>query len=238
MYRTLICTLLLAFIALPVLGQSTRTLEIRNEQVIVNGRVVPADELPPSLDLHGVTAQFSFTGTSVPVVELNGLLYAIDQGTLHEVNRPAPDTGGISVFFRDDVSAAARARSARTGAAQPAQQAAQEEMRQYLQAVQAQNQDLYDRLVREWRLEREVQALASEIRSLPEAEVRQHVDQLRHRLDEIFELKQHNRRREIEQLERQLDALRERVQRRETLRQQLIEQRLRDLTGYGTANDG
>lgn len=238
MHRSLICAFLLALIGMPVLAQPTHTLDIRDEQVTVNGRTVPADELPPSLDLHGVTAQFSFTGASQPVVELNGRLYAIADGTLREVERPAPEADGISVFFRDDLpSSAAPARSAPPPMSRTAHRAAQQEMRQYLDAIQVQNQELYERLVREWQLEREVQGLAAEIQSLPEREARQHLGQLRNRLEEVFELKQTNRRREIEQLERQLDALRERVQRREELRQQLIDQRLHDLTGYGTAQD-
>jgi hypothetical protein len=238
MHRSLICAFLLALIGMPVLAQPTHTLDIRDERVLVNGRLVPADELPPTLDVHGVTAQFSFTGSSVPVVELNGRLYAIADGTLREVERPASESDGISVFFRDDLqSSVAPARSPRPVASRPSRQAAQQEMRQYLDAVRTQNRELYERLVREWRLEREVQALAAEIQSLPEREARQHVAQLRDRLEEIFELKQTNRRREIQQLEQQLDALRERVQRREELRQQLIDQRLYDLTGYGTARD-
>lgn len=236
MYRFVLLGVLLGLLALPVKAQTTHTLEIRDGQVIVDGRIVPPEELPASLEVDAVTARFSFSGNAAPVVELGGLLYAVTEGTLREVERAAADTGGISVFFREEVYPSP-ARSPTPTAVREERREVQQDMRRYLEEVQAQNQELYNRLVREWQLEREVQALAAEVRSLPEDEARHHLDQLRDRLNEIFDLKQQNRHREIEQLERQLDALRERVQRREALRIRLIEQRLHDLTGHGTAQN-
>ena len=102
----------------------------------------------------------------------------------------------------------------------------------YLSDVQQYNQNLYSLLVREWRMEREAEALALEIRRLPDgAERNDRIAQLRQKLDEIFELKQNNRRREIQQLEQELSALNERLQKREQLRDRLIDQRLSDLIG-------
>lgn len=103
------------------------------------------------------------------------------------------------------------------------------EVQSYLQDVQQEDQELYLRLVREWQLEAEVQALAAEARTLPAAEAQQHYDALRTRLQEIFELKQQNRRREIVQLELQLKELQERLLQREELREQLVERRLLEL---------
>ena len=102
----------------------------------------------------------------------------------------------------------------------------------YLSDVQQYDQNLYALLVREWRMEREADALALEIRRLPDgAQRNDRIAQLRQRLDEIFELKQQNRRREIQQLEQELGALNQRLQKREQLRDQLINQRLSDLIG-------
>ena len=106
------------------------------------------------------------------------------------------------------------------------------QVQSYLSDVQQYNQNLYSLLVREWRMEREAEALALEIRRLPQgAERNDRIAQLRQKLDEIFELKQNNRRREIQQLEQELSALNERLQKREHLRDRLINQRLSDLIG-------
>lgn len=106
------------------------------------------------------------------------------------------------------------------------------QVQSYFSDVQQYDQNLYALLVREWRMEREAEALALEIRRLPDgAERNDRITQLRQKLDEIFELKQQNRLREIKQLELELSALNERLQKREQLRDRLINQRLSDLIG-------
>lgn len=106
------------------------------------------------------------------------------------------------------------------------------EVQSYFSDVWRSDQGLYAKLVSEWRLEREVGVLALEIRNLREGSLRQErIAQLRQKLDAIFEFKQENRRLEIEQLERQLNGLNERLQVRENLRDQIIDQRLNQLIG-------
>ena len=117
-------------------------------------------------------------------------------------------------------------------AAQVMQSLPQLQVQSYLSDTQLSNQGLYSLLVREWRMEREAEALALEIRRLSEGETRTiRIDQLRQKLDEIFELKQQNRRQEIRQLEQELEALHQRLQKREEWRERLIEQRLGQLIG-------
>jgi len=94
------------------------------------------------------------------------------------------------------------------------------------------NQNLYTLLVREWRMDREAEALALEIRRFPNGEVRTNrIAELRQKINEIFDLKQQNRRREIRQIEKELAALHERLRKRETFRDRLIKERLADLIG-------
>ena len=124
------------------------------------------------------------------------------------------------------------ARERMAQAAQVVQALPRLQVQSYLNETQQYDQNLYSLLVREWRMEREAEALAIEIRRLPDGESRTlRIDQLHRKLDEIFELKQQNRRREIGQLEQELEALRERLQKREAWRDRLIQQRLSELIG-------
>ena len=112
------------------------------------------------------------------------------------------------------------------------------EVQSYLSDVWRSDQNLYALLIRELRLEREAAALAREIRSLPDGNLRQsRIEQLREKLYAIFELKQKNRRREIEQLEQQLGALKERLQERQQLRDLIIDQYLKQLIGVQNPPD-
>jgi hypothetical protein len=102
----------------------------------------------------------------------------------------------------------------------------------YMSDVQAQNAELYDRLVREWQMENETLHLAESIRRLPRSDQREaQVDLLRDLLNDIFDLKQQNRQREIDALEAEMNELRERLDTRERLRDEIIDQRLQELVG-------
>jgi hypothetical protein len=124
----------------------------------------------------------------------------------------------------------ARARVAE--AAEVVQSLPKLQVQSYLSDVQQYNQNLYALLVREWRMEREAEALALEIRRTPTGDRQTDlIAQLRRKLNDIFDLKQQNRRREIQQLEQELDALTERLQKREQWRDRLVDQRLSELIG-------
>lgn len=247
-------------------AQASHTLAIQDGVVYLDGEVVPADALPPELDLEGVTAQLTYAGEATPVLEIGGFYFTVAEGTLQRVD---PDAPGVTVFFRDaplrrapaTLSAfapgrepfvrsgrpldevqgvdqqVARARQEAEAAVQVAQKMPRLEVERYLAAVQQQNEALYQRLLREAQLEAEVQALAAEIRGLPREEAVQQVQQLRARLQEIFTIKQQNRQVEIEQLNRQLEALQEQLDRREAARDRLVERRLQELTGLSDTAD-
>ncbi len=103
----------------------------------------------------------------------------------------------------------------------------------YWDQVRATDRDLYNELVREWRLEVEIQELARQIRqsSVSGGETEKHVGRLRSLLEAAFELKQNNRRRELKQLEQQLHSLDNEMRKREEARSTIIERRLRELIG-------
>lgn len=115
---------------------------------------------------------------------------------------------------------------------QQAQLLPQLEWETYLMYMQRQDAELARQLAAEWHWEARLQHQAARIRQLPEGPERtQAIAELYQQLEEVFERKQQNRRREIAQLELQLRLLRERLTERERYRQQIIEQRLRELLG-------
>lgn len=102
----------------------------------------------------------------------------------------------------------------------------------YWDEVRQADQQLYQQLVREWEIEQQIQRLAASIRALSNRADREApVQELRSKLNDVFQLKQENRRREIEQIERELHALKKRMADRERARQLIIERRLKELVG-------
>lgn len=82
-------------------AQSPQTLVIENDVVYINGRAVPAADLPASLDLSGVDARFSFTGSVASVVEINGQVYRVEDQTLTDMRAPQDRRGRVAVYFRE-----------------------------------------------------------------------------------------------------------------------------------------
>jgi hypothetical protein len=101
----------------------------------------------------------------------------------------------------------------------------------YLSDVREQNEELYERLVREQRLEAESVRLSGEIRALAGSERESRIADLRQRLEEIFQIKQENRQREIEELETRLHSMQQRLEKRARYHDYIIERRLNELIG-------
>lgn len=225
--RRLACALVLGGLLwgafLPVAAaQQTRTLDIRNGTVYVDGRPLTEDRLPDGLNVQGLSAQYRFLGIQRPVVELNGRLYAVEENRLRPVTEEEVQDERASVILRGD-----RAQSSPLRAASDSPET---DYRQYLTDVQRSSRELYERLVRERRMERDARDLARTIRLLPDGrERRAQIDTLHTLLEHIFELKQDNRRREIKHLQRQIRELQESIQKREQMRDLMIDRRLRQL---------
>ena len=217
----------------PDVHAQSRTLSIQNGEVYIDGRRVPAEQLPPSLDVSGMTVQYSFTGINHPVVELDGALYAIGD-SLKAVPADRVQSRGSLVFFRDHSQGQQAASLGGVQEAVQSDQVRQQQMarQQYMEEVQRRSEELYNRLMREHQMEQQTRVLAQNIRQLPEGDERQRMlDSLRSTLNSIFDLKQENRRREIEQLNAQIEQLQANLDKREEMRTQMINQRMRELIG-------
>ena len=203
-------------------AQQTRTLTIRDGTIYVDDQRLSSDQVPSDLDLEGVTAQYQFVGIQRPVIELEGRLFAIDDG-LDPVSEDEVNGQKSSVILQEISARPSRSQAEATVSPQ----------RQYLSDMQKANRQLYERLVRERTMEKEAQDLARVIRMLPEDsdDRRTKVDSLRGLLNEIFDLKQENRRREIERLQRQIQEVQRSLQERRQMRDRMINRRLNQLLG-------
>lgn len=92
---------LLLLAAGPAAAQERHTLVIRDGQVWINDQRVPPADLPPSLVLDGVEAQFSFVGDAVPLIDVDGTLYTLEDGRLQEVSGVGMANAYSTVRFRD-----------------------------------------------------------------------------------------------------------------------------------------
>ena len=215
-------------LGLAATAQQTRTLDIQDGTVYVDGRALSPDQLPPGLDLSGINAHYQFVGIQRPVLELRGRLVAIADSGLTPVAAGDVRDANASVVMQG------RTARAGTPSASPSEGGSTEAAahQQYLRDVQQSSRELYERLQRERRMEQEARDLARVVRMLPEGAARQaKTDTLRAMLDDLFELKQDNHRREIERLQRKIQELQRRLQRREEMREPMIEHRLQQLVG-------
>ncbi|MEP0546525.1 MAG: hypothetical protein ABJF88_06310 [Rhodothermales bacterium] len=191
-------------------------LEIHNGAVYHDGEALPAGALPQGLDIDGMSMSFEYSGPVAPAIGLNGRLYALDGDRLVELKEEDMDRQAFALARPEPVNEAA---------AKQAEQA-------YMQGLSERDRALYERLIREREMEAEALRLARTLRQNPnvpnQATLR---SQLREKLEAMFELKQENRREEAQQVEEVLQALRQRLQEREAMRDEIIQHRMRELTG-------
>jgi len=226
----LLLGLLLWGLSLPAASaQQTHTLNIRNGTVYVDGRPLSEGQLPDSLNLQGIRANYRFVGVQRPVVELRGRLFVVENG-LKPITEEEVREQRASVVVGDTRRQAQASVASRRGGLEAATGRPEGPQGQYLDAVQRSSRELYERLLRERRMEQNAQSLARTIRLLPEGGARRaKIDTLRLMLEDIFAVKQENRRREIERLQRQIREIQENLRRREQMRDRMIDRHLRQL---------
>lgn len=187
-------------------------LQIHNGTVYHDGAALPEGALPAELDVDGMSMTFEYSGPVAPAIGLNGRIYTLEEGRLVELDQEEMDRQAFGF---------AKPQPLGRSAAEQAEHA-------YMQGLSERDRALYERLVREREMEAEAYRLAQQIRLSADPSLR---SQLRDKLDAMFELKQENRREEIRQVEEVLQALRQRLQEREAMRDDIIQHRMRELTG-------
>ncbi|MDX1439262.1 MAG: hypothetical protein R3284_05100, partial [Rubricoccaceae bacterium] len=184
-------------------------------------------------DLRGIDMSFQFSGPVIPVVEIDGEVYAVmgnEMKPLEETGRnesqayflPDPQVGG---------SAEPELRRAMNQPVEDVDELVQAGQEAYFHQLSNRDQALYNKIRQEQQLEMETHMLGDRIRQTDDSEERSRLEQqLRQRLEQSFELKQQIRANEIEQAEEQIEVLRELLGRRASRKQQIIERRFLELT--------
>lgn len=236
-FSLLVCWFFLGglLVSAPVAAQNARTLDIHDGRVYIDGRAVPQDQLPASLDLSGIEARYHFVGIQRPVVEIGNQLFAVNE-SLELVSEDEVRDQNASVILggtsRQRGLAPARASGRAERSASDRRTDIQAAQQEYLREIQQRHRSLYERLMRERQMEAETHQLARVIRLLPDGPERtSQIDTLRATLNEIFDLKQENRRREIEALQQQIMELQRDLKQREDMREAMIERRIQQLVG-------
>lgn len=223
-------------------GQAVRTLVIKNDQVLIDGKQVDASELPKSLRLDSMSVSYSFIGIDDPVVNLENHFFAVRPNRLELIpgnyatsktwiankKSPVQDLSDAQGWIVDaDNGEYYSFQGERLEANEAVPKLLTEANNLYLSGLQYRNQSLFSRLSKESVLENEAAHLANLVRAAKsDAERETQKQLLAQKLSEIFEFKQENRRAEIAQFERELARLRERLERRDVQKEALINHRL------------
>lgn len=213
-----------------------RVLEIHDGDVKLDGRTLPAGHVPSGLSLNGIDMIYHFSGPVTPVLEIDGEVYVLDGDRLIRMEDAAPNRANVYFLGQPEMDAppspvtpASSEMPGSPGFDEDIDQAGEDA---YLRQLSSRDRPLYDQIQDEQSLELETYRLAGEYRRTDDAEARNQIEEaLREMLSESFELKQQIRADEIAQAEAQIGELRRLVGDRSSRKQQIIERRLRELTG-------
>ena len=86
-------------------GQGSHSIRISDGEVVIDGRTIPAEELPPAFDAAGLDLQYVFSGDVTPVLRVGDGFFVLEDGRLREAE-PA-EREDVSVIFRNSLSGAA-----------------------------------------------------------------------------------------------------------------------------------
>ena len=209
------------------MAPAARVFSIRDGQLWLDGRALPASAIPEGVDLSGVMMEIELVGSVTPAVEADGTWYVLEHETL--VPYEASEKAGETVYVMG--TSVVQPESAPADMLEPVVDEA------YLRQLSDADRVLFDRLHEERRLETEVQRIARRARALPPgAEHDALAAELRERLAALFDLKQAVRVAELDRAEAELRALSAVMSEREVLRSEIIEHRFHELMGSAPLN--
>ena len=197
-------------------------LVIENGVAQLDGR--PLDAIPQGLDLGGIELDFQYDGPVAPVIEIDGEAFVV------EGRRMVRFEEAEAVRRARGRQVAAGAREARaygriSGAAAPAAEEA------YLASLSEGDRALYKGLEAEHQMEAEAERLAARARRA-EGDARTGAETaLREHLLQMFDHKQEMRRMELSRMQEDLAALEQRLQKRDRMRDAVVQKRMEQLLG-------
>ena len=225
-------------------GSNNAVMEIDGvSYMVTNGKLVEAPE--DMLDDGNLTVFFA-TEESVPFklmsrapassnVVVSGAPQNMYKGYVTAINEQAKELENLQhqielIAIPEQASLARQLSNEAESAVRLARSFPKVQFETYLDDIQDNDRVLYEELVREHYMEQETHQLAVQIRNATSrTEQEQLTEELRKKLDAIFQLKQENRRVEVDQLNARLSELKEKLKERESLRDEIVENRLREL---------
>ncbi len=82
--------------SLKAVHQNNYTLTLEPGRILLNGKEIPADELPASLDLSGINTSFNLTGDSV--LDINGHVYQLRGEQFIEIDSAMSNANNVMVY--------------------------------------------------------------------------------------------------------------------------------------------
>lgn len=222
MIRSVLVTVLVLLAPLAwAQGSEGHVLSIHQGVVSLDGQVLP-NAAPASLDLAGIDLDFEYSGPVTPVIEVDGEPYVFENNRLvpfEESTRVGERVYGLGEPMADP-SALKAAQMVQLGEAA------------YLQQVAERDQSLFQLISREREMEEEALRQADQIRRMPLGAQRETAREgLRSLLSDLLRLKDANRREELARAQERLDAVRAQLDLREAKHDDIVEARLRALSG-------
>lgn len=195
--------------------------QILDGQIYFDGRHLP-DAVPPGLDLVGYDGEITFSGPVSPLVEIDGAPFVLEDERLMPLAESS--RAGNPVYLLDE--------GIESPAALPRDQMRPIVEAAYMRDVADADQTLYNQMRNEADLEVEVLSLANTLQGLPAGDERDRLyNELRRQLSDLLSLKHEIRSQEIDLATRRLDAAREGLERRRSMHDAIVDQRLQELVG-------
>lgn len=189
-----------------------QTFRIEGARVWLNGRLIPKQNLPPSLQNFNPNVRVNMSlccNFPSHSFTLNGIEYLIKDGKITETaplnNEPVNNAN---------------------------------ELQQYFNQMKVNSPGTFNSLTKEAQLEMLARDLTMQYFNAKTVKEKQDIeDQLRVVLDEIFTMKQENIRREIQNLQLSISLLQKKIDDREKLRFDIINRRMQELLNKSTPTD-
>jgi hypothetical protein len=219
--------------ALPAAAQSPAGFSAPSSgahRLVIGGGVAqldgrPLESIPQGLDLRGIELDFQYEGPVAPVIEIDGEAFVVE--------------GRRMVRF-EDAEAVRRARARQAGGEEAREARAYGRIASvpapateeaYLASLSESDRALYEGLEAEHQMEAEAERLAVRARQATGGARTVAEEALRRHLVRMFDHKQEMRRMELSRMEEDLTALKQRLQKRDRMRDAVVQKRMEQLLG-------
>ncbi|OZC01864.1 hypothetical protein [Rubricoccus marinus] len=204
------------------MAPASRMFEIREGALWLDGRKLPPEAIPQGIDLSGIIVQMELVGPVIPVVEVDGAPFVFESERLVPFAQSSKAGNAVYIMGEEIL----------VPSTSPEERLDPVVNEMYRRQLSEADRALYNQMEREAQLEYEIDELAARARTLAPGQGYDTITtDLRQRLQTLFDLKQEIRAEELDRAESELRALRSVLAERRSMRDQIIDLRLRELLG-------